>query len=378
MDDAQALRTKTRKTPAGPSKPMLHLRYGGRLKLTPSPQWIRLVKEVHKAFDGSDVPFFEYVEHFAKRTNRGFVCSRVYKQLANTRGDYVTTGTGQCAGCHELGIPEGAWDFGPNPPKDLARRAMSGFLALSCEPHHLVESRDQQGRLRVYERDSRWGKKGDPIMERVLCAGRGCEPCAERADETFGKLMHWSVGSGHFSAISSFADDLERECRDCGGELAPQAYHCPQCGERLIDMRSTTLTDEQLADATSLPCKCGSCHRTILMRAVFLCSGCKDPVPTSLFDVEVYVKKITPPGGGFPVLQFVKHRVCEISDELQALLPVDKEGRPRKVLHRVFAADPLPDQCRVLNIENPFVSASEHTQAYETAPAPVEDDLPAY
>ena len=387
MGFAQQLRGQSRRRGVGRGgKALLSLRFGHRWSPGPTPSWVRLIPESHVIFDGTTAPYFEYLEHFAARTNKGFICGRGWKEVDNGRGGYDLVGNGDCCGCLELDIPQGTSEWGPNHVKDVSFARKAAFLGLHLEDYHMVEARDRRGNILTYELDTRYHKKGDTIMRRVLCERRNCKFCKERYDKVFGKLIHWSIGGGHLKGLSSFADELERECKYCGEELEAQMYLCPTpgCENTLLDMQECEYNDDQLLDITSRPLVCQQCNNMVMMAPIYDHRHnveCRDPKPTELFDVDIYVKKVGGGKGSFPVLDFVKHRVGEVDESVVELLPTNKDDERVDVLHRIFKQDPIKQQCDVLNMKDPFGTADDHSKAYgkpDDTPdeGPADDDIP--
>ena len=361
----QRLRGSVRKRSSSHGgRPMIGMRIGHRFQVPTRPTMVHLIPEEHIGYDGSTIPYFEYVEHFTKtRSNSGFVCSREWKEdHAGKLG-----GKGNCIGCYELDIPEGSWDKGRNAVKDVSNRRMASFLLLHLADYHEVQACDARGNPLSYDEDSKYHHKGDPILRRALCTGRGCKECKARNPKVFGKLLHWSVGSGHLQAISAFADDLELKCRSCHGRLEPVMFTCDECGQIVLDLSDPNcdLTDDDVLSVTSQPMRCKECRHLDYVNPVFECDTCKDPKPTSLFDVSFAIKKTT---DNIPQLFFADSRVediDELPEEVLEMLPVDKEGEPRNILHRIFSSDDFKRQTDVLKVRNPFGDGGPDTERYD-------------
>jgi len=355
-------------------RPMMGMRVGHRFNPTTKSSWIRLIAEEHTSYDGSFVPYFEYTEHFAKtRTNKGFICSRTWEE--DFKGDLKSNGN--CIGCLELGIPQGSGEKARDAARDVSIRRMSAFLALHLADYHDVEAHDDRGRPLTYREENKWHKKGDPIMRRVECTGRGCRECLARRPKVFGKLVHWSVGGGHLGQISAFADSLEMKCKNCNGKLEAVMFCCPACNEILLDLtdsRNDTMTDEDILAVVGKPVNCRHCRHLDFPKPLFECDSCQNPRSTSLFDVSFCIKKTS---DQIPKLFFEDHRLEDIPKDLAAMLPVDKDGNPRNILHRIFTPDDMRRQCDVLQVRNPFGDdpSQERYTGYDDPGADEGDDL---
>ncbi len=342
-------KVKTRNKASGGGKPLLGLRYGARWTPSTKWSWVHLWPEKHTGFNGADTPYFEYMEHFSKtRNNQGSVCSREW--VEDDRG--VRKSFGNCVGCYELDIAEGDGEKGDRAVSDISLRPLAAFTGVHLADYHLVEVTDREtGRVVTYKKGNKWHKQGDPIMRRVPCIGRGCEHCQARAEKVFGKYIHWSLGTGHFGALSNFVGDLAHTCAKCGDNLVEMIYMCPNCSHKILDLTPSagnTMTDDAIYDMVSQPCKCRNCGKSMLPRPIYECEGCKNPQPLGLFDVSFQVRKTS---DEFPKLDFGTVRQEPIPEDLMEMFP---KGN---ILHRVFKGDPIRKQMKVFNLgKNPFGS----------------------
>jgi len=87
------------------------------------------------------------------------------------------------------------------------------------------------------------------------------------------------------------ADKLSRHCK-CGEELEVVSMLCPKCGNTMIDMETTDLTDKQIAEYHRDGMVCNKCGRKMIMLDEYDCS-CGDPQPVSLFDVDIELSKVS-------------------------------------------------------------------------------------
>lgn len=365
----------TERQQRGGGSPMLGFRYRNRFKppgptkenpnARIEPARIRLIPGDYVSMDGSRAPYFEYLEHFAKRAGRGHICSKIWKELAD--GEMV--GSGKCGSC---------WEIDENGARDISKRRLSGFLLLNYGWYYLVPAM-KDGKVLRREKESKYGKKGSIIYDRMpeaeaLAEFGRAKIKREGFERVQGRAEHWSMGVNHLLRLSAEIDDLERECR-CGGTIGIPIWECESCGAEVIDLtgKDTDLTVDEVNQMTSGPCKCGACGALDLLNPVHDCDNCNNPDPLELWDVDLWVRR-----EGFDnqsTLVISKHQYCDVPEDLVELIP------ERDILHRVFKGDDLDYQFdKILRIPNPFKDADtrRHVQDRDEGenPEDTDEDLP--
>lgn len=307
---------------------------------------IRLLPGNYLNFEGDETEYYQYVEHFVARSNRGFVCSKQYQIV---EGSLATVG-GKCLGCRER--DEGA--------EDISWRLMSAFNVLHLDWYHYVPAVDRNGRPIKFTRGPR---EGQQAMDEVPCEGRRCPHCKEGHEKFFGRHVYWSIGSGHMNDLAGIVTEIEKDCVNCGGRgsIEVASYECEECGHIFIDMNETDLKMSEVASYVSYKRECPKCeHKAFPMRQ-YECRKCKDPIPTSIFDCELEIKRQGEQTNSS--VQVPRWERVEIPEEL-----VEK-CKPF-AFKKIFAPDPFEVQATILKIKNPWgkdgsePNPDEHSEEY--------------
>lgn len=319
----------------------------------------RLIAGDYVGLDGQPVEYFPYVEHFVARSNKSFICSKQYKQEG---ADLITVG-GKCLGCEAM--DEGAGD--------ISWRLLHAFNAIHLAYYHLKPVFDKDNKPIM--RKAREGQEARQAMEKVECEGRRCKHCKEGLEKVFGKKVHWSVGTGHLGDLGGVVDEIGRDCKECGqsGSLYVVSYECSKCGDMVIDMDNTDLTDEQIDNAAAQKHRCSCGHNDFMLRQ-HECENCQDPEPLSIFDCDIEIKRSGE--GTQSTVQIPRWTATELSKELKEM------AKPYN-FKRVFAADNFDWQAKVLKIRNPYGqdSGKKHSREYtdtstDDPPHEDPDDIP--
>lgn len=349
-------------------KPMTIFRVRNRFKPpVGDAAWVRLIPENHNGFDGLPVPYLDYIEHFNATVMRGTICSKIWKESR----DGELEGSGKCIPCHEL--DDGA--------SNISFRRMSAFLLLHLDWYYLIPATDDNNNVLTYRQDSKYHKKGDVIYDRVPEAeafkqyGRAAVK-REGYEKVFGNLMHWSLGTNHLLVLSSKIDDLENECK-CGGDIETMLWECPKCGGEVFDLTEDgdcEYTRQEVNQLVTKPVQCPHCDANAMLSPVRECSGCKDPKPLQIWDVDLCVSR---EGDGAQSQLIVRrHKHVDIDERCKDLIP------DRDILQRVFAGDSLEYQSKAMRIPNPWKESDtrRHVQDYDEGDKKgddaEDDDLP--
>ena len=233
-------------------------------------------------------PFWSYVEHFHGVLKKSAFCSA---------GPFRWQ-KGQAAPCYGCDIYWEDWrtrkDTGnKNSPKRLSMRDMYAYTIVDQGLFHKVEDTDQQGRVKVNPSTQQ------PYMSWVKCDGQQCQNCALGKETKQGHVQPWPMGKRHFGTINAYADQIGMGCMTCGSRVSINTllWHCgnPECGETMIDMKSTNLNMEQLYERTNEPQTCPRCQQNLFMQDIYECTVCtpKGVVAqrASIFDVDMQVRR---------------------------------------------------------------------------------------
>lgn len=332
----------------------LNIRWGSRWRPPKNVTTkIRLLPASYVGLDGGEYEYFQYVEFFSARANRGFVSSKKWK--IDEEGKIVAVG-GDCIGYDE-------WKKEMDEDREnrsVSLRLLHAFNVLHLAWYHLVPVLDDKGNPKLYQKGER---KGQPIYDRLECEGRRCPHCKEGHEKVFGKKVHWSMGSGHLQNLAGIIEEVEKDCANCGtsGSLTPLTYECSKCGEVFVDMERTEMSDEEVYEFSAQVVKCDNCGNEDYPLKQFDCSNCQDPKPTSIFDVDLDIKRTGE--GTQSTVQVARTYNTELSEDLIKLA-----GEPFN-FKDVFAPDPFEIQAKSLKVRNPYGKGdskpSEHTEDYE-------------
>ncbi|MFW9801031.1 MAG: hypothetical protein ACFFFC_00140 [Candidatus Thorarchaeota archaeon] len=350
----RAFRRQQRANRSG--KPMLIFRINNRFKPPENDRtWIHLIPESHIAFDGIQEPYHERIEHFHAGVKQSFICSRTWKE--NSQAELE--GSGKCIPCKEI----------ENGANNISIRQLDAFLLLHLDWYYLVQAIDGSGNLLEYENDTKFHKRGDPIMTRVwqeaedkeLKRLRITRRELKQCEKVFGNLMHWSMGTRFLGTLSSKIDDLMRHCT-CGGRIETAIWECNSCDKEILDLTNdggnlpAELTIKQANQLALSEYRCPYCGNVDFLRPVRICNSCEDPEPLRLWEVDLEVGRV----GVQTQSQLViyDHRLTEM-DNVDAKLVIPE----RNILHRVFAPDSLDYQAEKMKVRNPYKSnAREHVE----------------
>jgi hypothetical protein len=240
--------------------------------------------------------YWPHIEHYHGTKKKSAICSAGPLSEFKGKGD-------PCVACDWFW-----WEWrkrnatgNKNSPRSMSRRDMWAFTVLVQAPFHKVEDLDEHGNVRMNTNTDK------PYFSWRKCTGRGCEMCAAKKESKKGHIQHWPMGRDHFNTLLDYAVQLGKHCRvcssqDCITELAWVCQH-DDCGDAVIEMATTQLTDEQLDKMTSDMVTCPHCKRRTYLKCLFECSVCAMANPpregerATLFDVDLEVKRVEDPSG---------------------------------------------------------------------------------
>lgn len=302
----------------------------------------------YRCFNGSTSSYYQYFKHYSAARNRSFICSKTWEE--NEAGDIYAVG-GKCLGCDEI-------DDGN---RGVNRQLLHGFNGVWLIWFHLVPAEDKKGKAIL-------DKNGKPAMDRIPCKGRACDLCKQKVEKVFGNPVHFSVGISHLNNLVGFSEEIEKHCA-CGGLITPVTYGCVKCGAVLLDVTSSDLDDESLGKWVKKAHKCPECETVALAIPENECSGCGNPIPLSIFDVDVEIKKHGEQKSSS--IQIPRWTQKELSKELEEM--------PMPDLSKVLRGSDFEWQAKCLGIENPYgaekgekANPDDHAGEYDE---PVADEV---
>lgn len=241
------------------------------MRLDAEPRWFRLIPgnyEVDLYIAEEDttekilLPFYHYRRHYDQSQRKYLPCSA---------GNNIDFAPKPCIGCTKLS----------DSPQDVF-----AFTAVHLDWYHETPW-EKDGEIQINK------KTGKPFTNLTLCEGRGCKVCRTEGEESrvFGRRGHLTLAYTHKNYLMAKADKLSRHCR-CGEELEVVSMLCPKCGNVMIDMETTDLTDKQIGEYHRDGMVCGKCGRKMIMLDEYDCD-CGNPQPLSIFDVDVELSKVS-------------------------------------------------------------------------------------
>jgi hypothetical protein len=235
-------------------------------------------------------PSIVFAEHFDGHSDRSCICSA---------GPWVNQRDRRqpCRGCDirdatMVKKPNGFWES-----TRMSRQDKNVVCVFDYSKYHEVEQRDfKTGEIRLNQQTK------EPYMHWVKCTGRLCEYCrGGKHKEKIGHSTHWPMSKQHFNTLMSTSDHIGKSCRNCGtaDSIETLGWTCGGCGDCVVDMSTTELSDEQLREKTSLVYRCPHCNKFDFLVEVFECKTCADMgkqgAHVSIFDVDMKVTLIPNP-----------------------------------------------------------------------------------
>lgn len=310
------------------------------------PTKFRLVESTGTDLQGNPAIFHQYVDHYVKRSERGLICS---KKWVTDEGGYIKDIGGKCLACSEV-------DHGAT---DINTRVVHALEGFHMAYYHLIQAKDRNTGKPLF---SEYNGEKKPIMNKEECTGRGCEYCKKGVEKVLGRRVIWQAGVFAMDALKSFLSDISRKCRNCGGDLRVVAFGCPSCGEVLVTVDDSSMSDKELVIYNQTVHECPACKTVDLPDRYFECSDCNNGAPMEMYDVEFEVKRI---GSG------LKTQVV-FSNPVVKPLPahLEKELERKWDLSKVFQPDDFDYQAKVLKMDNPYSEGGkEQHEEYEENPS---------
>jgi len=289
--------------------------------------------------------YYKYVEHYHAKKKMSSICSS--GPLGHIKG--------KAEPCHAC---DGYWkewmqrqETGANHPNTISRRDMWVFTVLVMHPFHKVEALDKNNQVKIND------TTGQPFYVWTRCEGRGCPHCAAGKETKDGHIQHWPMGKNHFNTLVSYAAEVGQHCSKCGKMdcIEEIAWVCqnPDCGEAVIDLSTTRLSNEEIRRITDEPAHCPRCNEVDYLNDMYECVNCRSQglagKRATLFDVNLHVKRVEDPNGGNQTsLSIVR------SSEPTPIDPKYGEVKPLN-LSKIYMPTPLDRQLLI------FGSAKDQT-----------------
>ncbi len=149
-------------------------------------------------------------------------------------------------------------------------------------------------------------KSGDgtyTILER--CTGKlpRCQLCERGSEKIWGRRAYASFGSGFHSDLEEIDKAVGNNCKGCGeGSVQTSGYVCSGCDHLFLDLYEETLTAEDIGEFENTEIECESCGlveypvervECVVEEDGEAVVGCETPIRTTIFDVNVKIKKTT-------------------------------------------------------------------------------------
>lgn len=173
-------------------------------------------------------------------------------------------------------------------------------------PFYKVPQVDKNGDQRINQ------ATGEPYYEWLKGSRKGNDAYAAAGYERKeGHVLHWPMGYAHYAVIESLSEQLNRGCNSCGGSdtIEDIALACQSCGEPVVVMDETSLSDEEIAKLKDEEVRCPQCGSFGYLEDIIRCTQCDRPDPATIFDFDLSVKRVettNSDGGKQTALQIVK------------------------------------------------------------------------
>jgi hypothetical protein len=230
-----------------------------------------------------EMPYIKFIEHFDGGRNKSCICSAGalagYKDLRRP-----------CRGCDIFWATCARNSEGRLESQRMSKQNKFALSIFDFGKYHKVEQRDPTtGQVKVSSSTK------EPYFNWLKCVGQGCQWCRENKETKVGDARHWPMSFSDFQVIRSIDPNVGRSCARCGTVDCIQslAWLCTNCGEAVIDMSSTTMTNKEILDTTDKDVTCALCQNVGLLTEIYECLPCsqrgQEGIRASVFDVDLYV-----------------------------------------------------------------------------------------
>lgn len=226
-------------------------------------------------------------------------------------------------------------------PNTLRRSDMCAVSVLVQAPFYKVPQTDKDGKVRMDE------KKKQPYMMWAKGSTRGNDQYAlggyERKD---GHVMHWSLGYNQWNTLTEYANSLATSCRSCHGQdtIRELALVCRACGEPVVEIDTTTLSDAELNKIRDEQVKCHHCQVSGFLDNVIQCTNCAHAEEATLFDFDLEVTQVKASDGGKGFNLVIRKAIGP-----RDISPMYKDDERKSLdLTKIFAPFSMEQQLKIL------------------------------
>jgi len=229
--------------------------------------------------------YWPYISHYDGREERSSICSGgIFHNFKDARDP-----------CHGCDLFWSTRETGPDGKKKKGRVSKSdqyAFNWLHYHPYHKIPQVDREtGQAKMN------AETNEPYYEWVQCDGRLCKICPQNVETVPARLLKWEMGIQHFTALTvEYQSQVGNTCKSCGtrDSISTIAYVCSNeaCGEAVIDMRDTTLSDADIIKIKNEPATCTQCKKESWLTEIMQCSNCSTPDRSTIFDVDLKVRRM--------------------------------------------------------------------------------------
>lgn len=243
----------------------------------------------------STLPYYPIIEHYHGGLKKGALCSAgPFHMNRNKRSP--------CHGCDIF------WHDFAERQADSQRlgRKVDAPKRVSKSNKYVLTILDPGEFFETEQLDYRTGqvklnREGKPWMEwRKLRYAN--DPAAAGRKIKRGVVMPWAMSKTDFDMLTAYSDsNIGMCCAGCGTwghamqpMLQTLRYSCQSCNNTLIDMQTSTMAPNQIAELVKLPMPCPHCQTRNFAVEVISCPTCVQrgttPRRASLWDVDIQVK----------------------------------------------------------------------------------------
>lgn len=254
--------------------------------------------------DGNQVtdvlPYFKWIEYYHATYEKSCVGSE------GPLGDFKNKGDPCLAADHFWWQWRERQRTGEKTPNAMSRREKFAITVLVEAPFYKVPRTDKQSGAVIYKEGTQepyydWKKGSKRGQDEYALAGY------ERKE---GHRQHWSLGTGHWLTLCEYGDSLGVHCRSCGTRdcIEEIALICQGCGDAVVEMASTSLSDEELQRMRDEEVRCPHCRHVGYLTDMIACTNCNHGERATLFDFDLEVKRVkttTKEGGNQTNLQIL-------------------------------------------------------------------------
>lgn len=284
-----------------------------------------------------DLPYFKYISYFHAVKEKSIIGSE--GPLGEFKGK-----ADPCIAAdwfwHEWRIRKDTGN--KDHPKSISRSEKFALTVLVQSPFYEVPQLDRNNKVRINDKTKK------PFTDWKQGPRRGSsEYEAAGYPRKEGHRQHWSLPFGHWQTLQDFAESLGHHCRACGGHdcIEEVALLCQNCGDAVVVMADTTLSDDDLFRLRNEEVQCPYCKCMGYLQDVIQCTQCDHGEQATIFDFDLEVKR-TPTANS----EFSNQTTLNI---LRALgpRPIDaiygEDLRKPLNLPKIFAPTPLDLQVKM-------------------------------